>query len=182
MDLPGDPRHGDAPPPDVAGATLQSVLAVGVIAVAVVLAWGALSIPGDAGYAGVGPNFLPWVVSAALLACGGWLLWEARTGGFRRMEPPSGAPHSDKVALAWVSAGVLATAALITTIGFVLACALCFTLAVRGLRLAEGRGGGGPRQALIDAATGLAIALPVYWLFSKLLSINLPGLTGTGWL
>jgi putative tricarboxylic transport membrane protein len=28
----------------------------------------------------------------------------------------------------------------------------------------------------------LLIAAPVYWLFSKLLSINLPGLTQTGWL
>ena len=32
-----------------------------------------------------------------------------------------------------------------------------------GLRWAEGRRGFGVRQVLIDAATGLAIALPVYW-------------------
>ena len=182
MDLPGDPRHGDAPPPDAAGVRRQTAVGAAVLGVGAVLAWGAVSIPGDAGYAGVGPNFLPWVGSAALVACGAWLLWEALSGGFRHMEPPSGAPRGDWVALAWVSAGVLANAALITTLGFVLACALCFVLAVRGLRLAEGRGGGGPRQWAIDGATGLAIALPVFWLFSQLLSINLPGLTGTGWL
>ena len=41
--------------------------------------------------------------------------------------------------LAWVVAGVAANAALITTIGFILACTLCFMLAVRGLRAAEGK-------------------------------------------
>lgn len=182
MDLPGDPRHGDAPPPDEAGARRQTVVGAGVLVVGALLGLGATSIPGDAGYAGIGPNFVPWVVSGALLACGAWLLWESLSGGFRRMEPPSGAARGDWPALAWVSAGVLANAALITTIGFVLACALCFVLGVRGLRLAEGRRGGGMRQWVVDAATGLAIALPVYWLFTKLLSINLPGLTGTGWL
>lgn len=182
MDLPGDPRHGDAPPPGPAGAHRQLAIGGAVLVVGALLAFGAVSIPGEAGYAGVGPNFLPWVVAAALGACGGWLVWEASSGGFRRMEEPSGAARGDWPALAWVSAGVLANAALITTIGFVLACALCFVLAVRGLRLAEGRRGGGVRQWVIDAAIGLAIALPVFWLFTKVLSINLPGATATGWI
>jgi putative tricarboxylic transport membrane protein len=34
------------------------------------MAWGATSIPGQAGYSGVGPNFLPWVVAAVLMICG----------------------------------------------------------------------------------------------------------------
>ena len=46
----------------------------------------------------------------------------------------------------------------------------------------EGRPAGGPTQTAVDLGTGLAIALPVYWLFTKLLAINLPGLTGTGWI
>ena len=37
-------------------------------------------------------------------------------------------------------------------------------------------------KTLVDAATGIAIAAPVYWMFTKVLNINLPGLTGTGWL
>lgn len=160
----------------------QLLVAGGVIAVGAVLAIGATSIPAEAGYAGVGPNFLPWTIAAALIVCGVWLLWEAVSGGFRSLDPASGAEQSDWRALAWVSAGVLANAALVTRAGFVLSCALCFALAVRGMRVAEGRAGGGLRQALIDAASGLAITLPVYWLFTKLLAINLPGLTGTGWL
>jgi putative tricarboxylic transport membrane protein len=160
----------------------QTLIGVGVLAVGAVLAIGAMGIPSAAGYAGVGPNFLPWLVSIVLMVCGVLLIREARTGGFREMETPSGAERGDWVALAWVSAGVLANAALITRIGFVFSCALCFALAVRGLRSAEGRPAGGLRQTAIDVVTGLAIAAPVYWMFTKLLSINLPGVSGTGWL
>jgi putative tricarboxylic transport membrane protein len=45
--------------------------------------------------------------------------------------------------MAWVAAGVLANAALITTLGFILSCTLCFVLAVRGLRVSEGKAAGG---------------------------------------
>lgn len=160
----------------------QRWVGAGALAVGLVMAWGAAQVPSDAGYAGVGPNFLPWLVSAVLVVCGVGLLRQAFTGGFQAMEAPSGAARGDWRALAWVLAGVLLCAALMTTAGFVLANALGFGLAVRGLRLAEGRAGGGARQTLLDAVTGLAIAAPVYWLFTKLLAINLPGVTGTGWL
>ncbi len=160
----------------------QTLIGAGAIVVAAAMAYGATAIPSASGYAGVGPNFLPWLVAAALLACGVWLVWEARSGGFRAMEEPSGGERGDWPAFAWVSAGVLANAALITTIGFVLSCALCFTLAVRGLRRSEGRAAGGARQTVVDAATGLVIAAPAFWLFTKVLSITLPGLTGSGWL
>lgn len=160
----------------------QALIALCVLAVGALLAVGAVSIPAAAGYAGVGPNFLPWAVAGALLACGGTLLWQALRGGLRDLAPPSGAVHGDWWALGWVSAGVLANAALVTRIGFVLSCALCFALAVRGLRGAEGRPAGGIRQSLVDVVGGLSISLPVYWLFTKLLAISLPGLTGSGWI
>ena len=94
----------------------------------------------------------------------------------------TGAERGDWRSFAWVTVGILANAALITTIGFILSCTLCFVLAVRGFKSAEGRLDLGPRAWLVDAATGFAIAAPVYWMFSQLLAINLPGLTATGWL
>lgn len=160
----------------------QTLVGAGVLLLAIGLAWGATAIPAQAGYAGVGPNFLPWVVAAALGICGGMLLWQARHGGYQDLEEPTGAERADWVAMAWVAAGVLANAALITVLGFILSCTLCFMLAVRGLRLAEGRAGGGGMRTLQDFATGFLIAAPAFWLFTKLLAINLPGLTGTGWL
>ncbi|MGA0569250.1 tripartite tricarboxylate transporter TctB family protein [Variovorax sp. VNK109] len=162
--------------------TLQSLVGGALALVALVLAAGAAQTSSDAGYGGVGPNFLPWVVSVALLACGGFLVWEAQSGGYRDLEEGSGAGRGDWAGFAWVSAGLLLNAALITTIGFILSCALCFVLAVRGFRSSEGRLDLGIKALLIDSAIGIAIAAPVYWMFTQLLAISLPGLTSTGWL
>lgn len=146
------------------------------------LAFGALKIPGEAGYGGVGPNFLPWVVAIVLAACGLLILREALTGGFREMGEPSGAEHAWWQGLVWVSAGMLANAALITTIGFILSCTLCYLLAVQGLRRAQGQRATAVRALASDLFGGLLLSAPVYWLFTKFLGINLPGLTGTGWI
>lgn len=143
---------------------------------------GALTIPGEAGYGGVGPNFLPLVVAIVLTLCGVLIVREARTGGFRQLDEPAGAERGWWPGLVWVSAGLLANAALITTIGFILSCSLCYLLAVQGLRRAQGQAAGAPRVLLVDAFTGLAISAPVFWMFTKFLAINLPGLTGTGWI
>ena len=155
---------------------------MGALALGALLAYGASFISSEAGYAGIGPNALPWFVAVVLMLCGLWLIWEARSGGFRAMEAPSGAAQGDWRAAAFVIGGVVANAALITVIGFILACSLCFALAVRGLRMSEGKPGGGLRASLLDALTGLLIAAPVFWLFTKVLAINLPGLTSTGWI
>lgn len=173
---------GSGVPPAERRSAGQLLVGLGALGVAAVLAYGATGISSEAGYAGVGPNFLPWVISAAMAVCGGLLIFEALTGGYRQMERPSGAPRGDWHALAWVSAGVLLNATLITTIGFILSCALCFTLAVRGLRASEGKPAGNARQTAIDAVTGVLIAAPVYWLFTKLLAVNLPGLSASGWI
>jgi putative tricarboxylic transport membrane protein len=160
----------------------QLAIGSGALALGALLAVGGLQIKSDAGYSGVGPAFLPLVVSAMLALCGVWLLREASSGGFRDVEEPSGAEHGDWIGFAWVSAGLLLNAALITTLGFILSCTLCFVLAVRAFKHAEGKLDLGVRALLVDAAIGLAISAPVYWMFTKLLAINLPGLTATGWI
>jgi putative tricarboxylic transport membrane protein len=161
---------------------LQALVGAGTAVLGLAMMAGAVMIPGEAGYGGVGPNFLPWVVSVALTLCGALLLAEALRGGFRRMEEPSGAERGHWPGFAWVSAGLLANAALITTLGFILGCTLCFLLAVRGFKSAEGRLDWNLAALLKDALIGFAIAAPVYWMFTKLLAINLPGLTSTGWI
>ncbi|MBP6763886.1 MAG: tripartite tricarboxylate transporter TctB family protein [Rubrivivax sp.] len=160
----------------------QTVIGASALLLAGLMAWGAVDISSAAGYAGVGPNFLPWVVATVLALCGVGLIWEARTGGWRQMDTASGAARGDWVALAWVAGGVAANAALLTTAGFILSCTLCFMLAVRGLRGSEGKPHGGLRGGVIDFVTGFLIAAPAFWLFTKVLAINLPGITGSGWL
>jgi putative tricarboxylic transport membrane protein len=161
---------------------LQLLIGIGALLVAAVLAVGAARTSSEAGYGGVGPNFLPWVVSLALLACGVFLIRESRSGGYREMEEGSGAGRGHWAGFAWVSAGLLLNAWLITTLGFILSCALCFVFAVRGFKSAEGRLDLSPRAWIVDLLIGFVIAAPVYWMFTQLLAINLPGLTETGWL
>jgi putative tricarboxylic transport membrane protein len=160
----------------------QTQIGAGTLVVGLLLAAGATQIKSEAGYSGVGPNFLPWLVGVVLIVCGALLVWEARSGGFREMEEPSGAASGYWAGFVWVTVGILANAALITTIGFILSCTLCFVLAVRGFNAAAGKLDLGPRAWMIDGAIGFAIAAPVYWMFGQLLGITLPGLTSTGWL
>jgi putative tricarboxylic transport membrane protein len=175
---------GDRPMqmPRPAPVLQQTLIGAGVLAVAALLAAGAVSISSEAGYSGVGPNFLPWLMAAALAACGGFILWESRTGGFREAEEPSGSEHGDWVGFAWMTAGLLANALLITRIGFILSCTLCFVMAVRGYKASQGSPDWSPGAFAKDALIGACIAAPVYWMFTKLLAINLPGLTGSGWI
>lgn len=169
-------------PPDAATRRAQALVGAGALLAAALLAWGATSISSDAGYAGIGPNFLPWLVAALLGLCGVLLLREALGTGFRELGPTDGAESGDWHAFAWVSAGILLNAALLTTLGFILSCALCFVLAVRGFRVSEGAARLSAAALLKDLAIGIAISAPVYWMFSKGLAISLPGLTDTGWL
>ena len=162
---------------------LQTLVGAGVLLIGAGLAFGALSIPSEAGYAGVGPNFLPWLVAAVLALCGVLIVREALTGGFRELEQEAeGSPAPYWPGFIWVSAGLLANAALITTIGVILSCTLCFMLAVQGLRRASGQNAMQPAVLVKDLITGFLIAAPVFWMFTQFLAINLPGLTTTGWL
>jgi len=165
----------------------QSAVALGVLALALGLGWGAADISSEAGYAGVGPNFLPWLVAGGLAVVAVFLGFEALTGGFRDMPDPQALDAPPVSApcwrgFVWMSGGLLLNAALITRIGFVFSCALCFACAAHGLRQAQSGARQGLRSWWVDGAIGLLIAAPVYWMFTKFLAISLPGLTQSGWL
>jgi putative tricarboxylic transport membrane protein len=158
--------------------------AIGVVCILLgcVMAVGAFSFPSEAGYQGVGPDFLPWVVSIALMICGATLLAQSLMGGFRGREAPEGASHGDWRSFAWVSAALLLNALLITRMGFIASCTLAFVIAVRGFHLSQGRPRASWSAWLKDALVGVAISAPVFWLFTKVLGVSLPGLTSTGWI
>ncbi len=164
------------------GKGWEAAVGAGVLLLGLALGAGAWVVPSAAGYGGVGPNFLPWVVSVGLAACGAMILREALTGGFRERDAPDGSARAWWPGLAWITAALLANAALITRIGFILACTVCYLLAVQGLRRAAGQAAARPASLLADLATGVLIAAPVYWLFTQFLGLSLPGLTDTGWL
>lgn len=161
----------------------QTLVGLGILFAGIALGAGAIGISSEAGYGGVGPNFFPWMSAIVLTICGALIVREARTGGFREMDAPPGANTGYWSGLVWVSAGLLLNASLITTIGFILGCTLCYVLAVQGLRRANGQPAvGSVRTWATDLVVGFLIAAPVFWMFTKFLAINLPGLTNTGWL
>ena len=128
-------------------------------------------LPGEGGYAGIGPNFIPAVVAAGLLVTGGWLLWEAMAGGWRnRSEPEEGTEHAFHAgAFGWITTGLFAHMALIGWAGFVIAGAVLFPCVARAF---------GSTRVARDAALGFVLSLAVFVFFVKLLNVNLPA----GWL
>jgi putative tricarboxylic transport membrane protein len=149
----------------------ELVLSLGVIALGV--AGGAVTaqLPSEGGYAHIGPNFFPAVVSAGLVLLGAWLGWEALSGGWRsRSAPDPGTEHPlEAGSFAWVSAGLFLHMALIGTAGFVVAGTILFACVARGFGSARpGR----------DAALGVLLSLAVYLFFVNFLNVGLPA----GWI
>jgi putative tricarboxylic transport membrane protein len=154
-------------------ARAELVISLGVIALGAFFTYVAFQLPEAGGYARVGPNAMPRVVSCGLVVLGLWLLAEVLTGGWREPVPDDPALRGEHAfhagAFAWVSAGLFAQMALVHTAGFVLAATALFALVARGF---------GSRRIARDLGLGLLIGLAVFLFFVKFLNVNLPA----GWL
>jgi putative tricarboxylic transport membrane protein len=151
----------------------EVALSAGVLGLGVLGAAVTASLSSEGGYAGIGPNFFPGLVSLGLIVLGTWLAVEALAGGWRQApsdDPAERGEHSFHAgAFGWVSAGLFAQMALVGAAGFVLAEALLFACVARGF---------GSARLARDLALGLVIALGVFLLFVRFLNVNLPA----GWL
>lgn len=151
----------------------EVALSLGVLALGVGAAVTAAMLPGEAGYAKMGPNFMPTVVSVGLLVCGFWLLVDALRGGWRERPPDDPAGRGEHAFHApgflWITAGLAAQMALIGSAGFVLAGAVLFAAVARGF---------GSGRWLRDLGFGLVMTTLVFLFFVRLLNVNLPA----GWL
>lgn len=135
------------------------------------LAIGASRFPAEKGFTVLGAHVYPYAVAMFLGIVGVSISLQAIGGGSR-----SPADDSDRITAAlpggktgacWVTAGLAICALLITHIGFVLAAALLFACSAHGF---------GSRRPAWDLAIGIALALPVYWLFTIGLGVSLPPL------
>lgn len=149
----------------------ELALSLGVIALGLGAAAVTARLPSEGGYAHIGPNFFPALVSGGLVLLGAWLLWEALCGGWRnRAVAEHGSEHPFRwTAYAWVSAGLFAHMALIGTAGFVVAGTALFACVARGF---------GSARPVRDAALGAALSVAVYLFFVKFLNVGLPA----GWM
>ncbi|MCE0464566.1 MULTISPECIES: tripartite tricarboxylate transporter TctB family protein [Pseudomonas] len=149
---------------------IQLAIGVGVIAIGLVLAIGAFRFPPEMGFVILGAHVYPCAVAVFLAGVGVVLSYQAMTGGFRELSrdlQASNLQANGKSGAAWVTAGIVAIALLINVIGFVLAAALLFACSARGF---------GSRHPLRDLAIGIALTLPIYWLFNAGLGVALPPL------
>lgn len=152
----------------------QLGIGLAMLLLAILLAAGAAGFPVDKGYSILGPQVFPFAVAAFVGAVAVLLCWQAVTGGFRNLgeEAPAAPTRSRAASAAWLSAGILAVAGLINQLGFVLSAAVLFACAARGF---------GSRAPVRDLAIGVALTLPVFWLFTKGLGLSLPPLVN-GWI
>ena len=151
-------------------APSEIALSAGVLLLGIGAALVTAQLPSEGGYAHIGPNFFPAVVSAGLILLGLWLFAEALRGGWRhRAEPVAGEQPFRTGAFAWVSAGLFIHMAAIGFAGFVLAGTALFVCVARGF---------GSHRPARDAAIGFALSLVVHLFFVKFLNVSLPG----GWL
>ena len=145
----------------------EVALSLGVIALGIGMAAVTATLPSEGGYAGIGPNFIPAVVAAGIIALGVWLALEAFGGGWR--DAPEHAEKFEPLPFVWVSAGLFAHMALIGWAGFIVAGTVLFACVARGF---------GSRRVVRDLAIALVMSVAIYLFFVKLLNVGLPA----GWL
>ena len=114
----------------------ELTLSLGILALGVAAAVGTSQLPSAGGYARIGPNIAPAVISGGLILLGLWLLYETFSGGWRNAiadDPAERGEHRfTPSAFIWVSAGLFAQILLIHRAGFVLAQAALFCCVARG--------------------------------------------------
>ena len=140
----------------------ETIIGIGVLALAIVMAWQALSMPVSPIYAQVGPTIVPIITALALGMLGILLLVDAVQGGWQPAEEKEVTP--DRAALLWIVAGLVLNVLLITSAGFTIASVILFVCVARGF---------GSRAIVRDALIGAAFALVAYIGFAKTLGINI---------
>ncbi|MEA1028043.1 tripartite tricarboxylate transporter TctB family protein [Pseudomonas sp. N-137] len=148
----------------------QLAIGAGLIAISLTLAIGAFRFPPEMGFVILGAHVYPYAVSFFLGAVGALLSYQSVNGGLRNLgdsEASAKAIPGGKAGVTWVTAGLVSIALLINLIGFVLAAGLLFACSARGF---------GSGRPLCDLAIGIALTLPIYWLFGAGLGVSLPPL------
>lgn len=141
--------------PDRAALVIAAIL----IVLAGVVAWDASRIGGIVQYARIGPQTIPFVIAGCLATLGLWTVFEALRGDFPEREPQEAMP------VLWIVGGLLLQLLTIKLIGFSIATGLLFALVARGF---------GERRFWISIPFGIVLAIVVWVVFARGLSLTLP--------
>jgi putative tricarboxylic transport membrane protein len=140
----------------------ETIIAAGVLALAVIVFWQTMTIPVSPIYAKVGPTVVPMITALGLALLGALLMFAALTGGWRTEEEKNVTP--DRPALLWITLGLVLNVLLIGSAGFTLASVILFVCVARGF---------GSKAILRDALIGACFALVAYFGFAQTLGINI---------
>ena len=163
--------------PSAAAAVEESIVAIAVLILGIVLVVGAIGFRGGAGYQAVGPAVFPIIIGGVGLVCGGVLtiarvkvLLNVLRGGKAGETEELGAGETGREAIGWKGVTLLAVllggyAMLLVPIGFWQLTGLVFALAARIF---------GSSHIIRNLIIGYAIALTIYFLFDRLLGVGLP--------
>ena len=178
MSAPGRPKREQEPERVSAKGSLIGVrghvgelaCSLGLLAIGVFVLLDTGNIPEGQSFSGVGPRFFPYLVGAGLTVCGVLLAWRALAGGWRAMPDDDGVhAQPDWRAFGLISAGIVLQMVLIGWAGFILAGVVLFALVARGF---------GSTRLVRDIVIGAVLVTVAYLVFTRLLSLTLPG----GWL
>lgn len=144
----------------------EAAIGLGTVLLALVIGWQASLIPGEGVGSTVGPNVVPWVVTAMLALFGAALAADALLRYAATADAGEAGDHGpiDRRAAAWMMGGLALNVGLIEAAGFVLASTLLFVCTARAF---------GSTRVLRDAGIGLALALTAYIGFDRLLGYKI---------
>ncbi len=161
----------DRPTPAQTGVAryAEVLVAVGVIAMGIVILIETRDIRVPKAFSSVGPRVVPMVIGWGLVGVGAWYTIDVVRG---RTAAPSGDSEdadptlpADWAVLGGLAAALAVYAVLMEWAGFVIASAVLFAMASFSM---------GSRKVLRDAAIGVVVSLAVFFVFSEWLGIRLP--------
>jgi len=149
----------------------ELLLALGVVALGVVVVWQTTDIRLTPINSRVGPRVIPYIVGSGLVFTGVWLAVDVLRG--RVVVPEAGEDAEDvdpTLPTDWATVGILAISLiafllLIERAGFVIASTVLFFGAAFGM---------GSRRVVRDLLIGFTLSLVAYFVFNEGLSLRLP--------
>lgn len=147
----------------------QDSRATGIIAglalaiLAALIAWSTSQMQVAAQYAKVGPQVFPYVASVALAILGACFIVQSLGSGSEKLDADT--DDTDWKAIALILLGFVFEILFIKTLGFILASAILFWAVALAF---------GSRRYVRDVAIALIVSAMAYFVFTKLLNLQLP--------
>jgi putative tricarboxylic transport membrane protein len=143
----------------------ELLVSIALAALGIFVIVGTQDISAGGGYSQVGPRAFPYAIGSGLLLLGGFLSWQAASGGWRNVPMDEAHNEPDWYAFAILSAAILLHMAAIAWAGFILTSTFLFTLVARSF---------GSRKLVRDIVIGLIISTVAFFIFTRGLSLTLP--------